>query len=530
MPSRRRIGKVLAAVVAFLPLATSNAHAGARVWTSAGPVLFSYSEPERVDALAVDPSRPGTVYAATMRGGLFRTGDVGHTWRRVGPGADVTEVAVGGTGIAYAVTRSAVLRSSDGGTSWHEVLRPHPDVPFSIQVDPGDASIVYLSTVRGGPGTLDGDLLRSSDAGLTWIPIRARLGQGYVRALAIDPFDSRRLFVVAELGFFASADSGATWGSVANGLPTVDLNALAADPHSHGTIYAAGAAGIFRSRDSGATFPRIGAGLPVAWVKSVVADPLVPGRLFAAVDGHGVHVSIDGGDTWNAFGDGLRGNAGILDRSGGPLHPRRNDRGRLRLRAHERRGAARLESRPPFPPSPNRPRPALGEGCRRAPDSPRRSLWILQHPGSHVGRRRSGGRREAPRFSRERWRGRLVSWSAHGLPVRAHRHGPGVGSSPDLPGNVRRTRASGSVGPSARSLETRPANGGSLDERRPAGPPGRSARRRSGTSADGLRHWKRLRDEKHLQEHERWRHLGADRPVPSRDGARRWSVPGRLRG
>jgi len=322
MPSRRRIGKVLAAVVAFLPLATSNAHAGARVWTSAGPVLFSYSEPERVDALAVDPSRPGTVYAATMRGGLFRTGDVGHTWRRVGPGADVTEVAVGGTGIAYAVTRSAVLRSSDGGTSWHEVLRPHPDVPFSIQVDPGDASIVYLSTVRGGPGTLDGDLLRSSDAGLTWIPIRARLGQGYVRALAIDPFDSRRLFVVAELGFFASADSGATWGSVANGLPTVDLNALAADPHSHGTIYAAGAAGIFRSRDSGATFPRIGAGLPVAWVKSVVADPLVPGRLFAAVDGHGVHVSIDGGDTWNAFGDGLRGNAGILaiDPAGRSIH------------------------------------------------------------------------------------------------------------------------------------------------------------------------------------------------------------------
>ena len=322
MSSRCRIGQALCAVALLLALATSNAHAGAKVWTSAGPAPFPSSEPQRVDALAVDPSRPGTVYAATMRGDFFRTGDVGHTWNRVGPGDDVTALAVGGTGIAYAGTRSAVFRSTDGGRSWHKVLGTPPDVVLSILVDPGDASIVYLATVRGGPGTLDGDLLRSSDAGLTWVRIRARLGQGYARAFAIDPFDSRRLFVVAELGFFASADSGASWSSIANGLPTVDLNALAADPHVRGTIYAAGAAGIFRSRDSGATFSRIGAGLPVAWVKSVVVDPLVPGRLFAAVDGHGVHASIDGGDTWSAFGDGLRGNTGSLaiDPAGRSLH------------------------------------------------------------------------------------------------------------------------------------------------------------------------------------------------------------------
>jgi photosystem II stability/assembly factor-like uncharacterized protein len=312
---RRRIGNVFCAVVALFALATASAHAGANVWTSAGPRAIAIPPFERVDALAVDPVRTGTVYAATMRGDLFRTNDGGHTWSRVGPGAPVTAVAVGPTGIAYAATRSGTFRSTDGGRTWHEIRRPHPGAVLSIQVDPNDASVAYLTTVRSG-SILDGDLLRSPDACLTWISIREGLGPGYVRAFAIDRFDSRRLYVVSESGFFVSEDSGAGWTRVANGLPTAELNAIAVDPNSRGTIYAAGAAGIFRSGDSGVSFSRIGAALPDPAVRSVVVDPLVPGRVFAAIDGHGVHVSTDGGDTWSPFADGLRGDLVTL-----AIHP-----------------------------------------------------------------------------------------------------------------------------------------------------------------------------------------------------------------
>ena len=316
MGPRRRIGKALCAAVALLALAPATARPGANVWTSAGPRAVAIPPFERVDALAVDPVRPGTLYAATMRGDLFRTNDGGHTWSRVGPAFPVTALAVGPTGLAYAATRSGTFRSSDGGRTWPEIRRPHPGTVLSIQVDPRDASVAYLSTVGSSGTSLGGDFLRSPDACLTWISIRGGLGTGYVRAFAIDPFDSRRLFVIMESGFFASEDSGSSWRRVANGLTTAELNALAVDPHSPGTIYAAGAAGLYRSRDSGSSFSRIGSALPATFVRSVVVDPLVPGRVFAAVEDHGAHVSTDGGDTWSPFADGLRG--GIMTLA---IHP-----------------------------------------------------------------------------------------------------------------------------------------------------------------------------------------------------------------
>ena len=265
MGPRRRVGKALCAVVALLALAPGGARAGANVWTSAGP---SIPFDARMETLAVDPVRPGTVHAATMSGVLYRTSDGGATWSRSSSTAVVTALAVGPTGIAYAATRSGDLRSGDGGRTWHQIRPPGPGTVLSIQVDPNDGSVAYLTTVRSG-SILEGDLLRSPDACLTWISIREGLGPGYVRAFEIDRFDSRRLYAVSESGFFVSADSGGHWTRVVNGLPTAEIADLAADPNLRGRIYATGAAGIFRSGDSGASFSRIGVGLPGSLVRSV---------------------------------------------------------------------------------------------------------------------------------------------------------------------------------------------------------------------------------------------------------------------
>src|SRR6266487_1198269 len=61
-------------VVASLGLAGGVASAGVSVWTSSGP------EDGIVNALAVDPVTPATVYTGTNGGGVFKSANGGGNW------------------------------------------------------------------------------------------------------------------------------------------------------------------------------------------------------------------------------------------------------------------------------------------------------------------------------------------------------------------------------------------------------------------------------------------------------------------
>src|SRR5213593_3553067 len=61
-------------VVASLCLAAGVASAGVGVWTSSGP------EGGIINALAVDPVTPATVYSGTNGGGVFKSANGGGSW------------------------------------------------------------------------------------------------------------------------------------------------------------------------------------------------------------------------------------------------------------------------------------------------------------------------------------------------------------------------------------------------------------------------------------------------------------------
>ncbi len=63
-----------------------TAHAGINVLTSQGPDGGS------VQALAVDPSAPGTLYAGTANAGVIKSTDGGATWNAVNVGLNATAV------------------------------------------------------------------------------------------------------------------------------------------------------------------------------------------------------------------------------------------------------------------------------------------------------------------------------------------------------------------------------------------------------------------------------------------------------
>ena len=127
-------------VLASLP----NASAEASQWTSNGPFGG------RLQALAIDPTTPGTLYAGTF-GGLFKSTDSGATWSAINNGLTSTSVP-------------------------------------ALAIDPITPSTLYAGT--------DGDegVFKSSDSGATWSAINNGLTNTFVPALAIDPITPSTLY------------------------------------------------------------------------------------------------------------------------------------------------------------------------------------------------------------------------------------------------------------------------------------------------------------------------------------------------
>ena len=111
-------------------------------------------------------------------------------WVSEGPaGGIVSGIGVHPTDphVAYAASESRLFKTVDGGAHW---TRLDPGIDYGyiqvIVVDPVDPAIVWIG------GRMDG-VLRSTDAGATWTPVRTGLlrnGQYlWVRDIALDPDD-----------------------------------------------------------------------------------------------------------------------------------------------------------------------------------------------------------------------------------------------------------------------------------------------------------------------------------------------------
>ncbi|HLN58267.1 MAG TPA: hypothetical protein VK416_06875, partial [Thermoanaerobaculia bacterium] len=104
-------------VVASMFLAGRIASAGVNVWTSSGP------EGGVINALAIDPFTPATVYAGTSGGGLFKSVDGGGRWTAANTGLtnlNVYALAIDPIAPAtvYAGTYGGLFKSVNGGGSW----------------------------------------------------------------------------------------------------------------------------------------------------------------------------------------------------------------------------------------------------------------------------------------------------------------------------------------------------------------------------------------------------------------------------
>lgn len=135
-----------------------------------------------------------------------------------------------------------------------------------------------------------------------------------VRAVAVDPTDTARVWCGCDEGPYRSDDGGDTWRPVELPGPYRTVWTLAFDPTDARTLYVGtGPAAVYRSTDGGDSWEllkgaaireRLDMGFPTRLI-SLAVHPTDPAQLWAGVEVGGMMHSTDGGETWTDTTDGL---------------------------------------------------------------------------------------------------------------------------------------------------------------------------------------------------------------------------------
>jgi hypothetical protein len=276
--------------------------------------------------LAVDPGNPERVYAGLREGGVRRTDDAGRTWAECSlPQPGVFSLAVSAVdGAVYAGTEpSALFVSRDAGRTWRELeallelpSRPtwsFPPRPWTSHVrwiapSPHDADLILVGIELGG-------LMRSTDGGATWHD-HARGAARDVHSLAWHPRVEGRGYEAGGDGAAWSEDAGDTWRPANEGRDRHYTWSVAVDPADPDLWYLSASTGpfvahgradpqarIYRREDGG--WRPLGGGLPEPLPAMPYALVATGDRLFAGLADGQLWESGDHGESWRACG--LRG-------------------------------------------------------------------------------------------------------------------------------------------------------------------------------------------------------------------------------
>ena len=252
---------------------------------------------QEITAVAVEPaagSTPGAVYAGTEPSTLSRSDDGGQTWRLLPAMLKVESASAWSfppkpdshhvrwiscdlhqPGRLYvAIEAGALLRSEDGGQSWHDRVDGGPIDTHTAAAHPSLPGRLYSAAGDGYFESLDG--------GLSWSRPMEGLGHGYLVGVAVDPGNPETVVVSAASGPYVAYRSGnaeayvyrKTGGGAfelaMDGLPPASgtvASRLATHPDEPGVFYAANNHGLFRSGDGGASWKV----LPVRWPQGTIA-------------------------------------------------------------------------------------------------------------------------------------------------------------------------------------------------------------------------------------------------------------------
>lgn len=154
-------------------------------------------------------------------------------------------------GLIYAGTDDGLIQmTEDGGRNWLRIER-FPGVPDRTYVNDviasqHEASSVYASFNNHKNGDFKPYILKSTDAGRSWVSIASNLPErGSVYALAEDHVKKDLLFAGTEFGLFTSVDGGKHWRQLKGGLPTIAVRDIAIQKRENDLVLATFGRGFY---------------------------------------------------------------------------------------------------------------------------------------------------------------------------------------------------------------------------------------------------------------------------------------------
>jgi photosystem II stability/assembly factor-like uncharacterized protein len=191
--------------------------------------------------------------------------DSGATWKNASAGLPqgrLGPITINPTDqqTMYAGVDKFVFKTTNGGDLWVTMSSGLSAAVADIAINPLQPNIVYVATappqanysnvtapVQANDSNVGG-LYVSFDGGATWT-FNQSLGHVALTSLALDPHQPTTLYAGSDgQGVFRSSDAGQTWTAMSNGLTTIDAlrtRMLAIDPIDTRNLYVATDAGAF---------------------------------------------------------------------------------------------------------------------------------------------------------------------------------------------------------------------------------------------------------------------------------------------
>jgi photosystem II stability/assembly factor-like uncharacterized protein len=189
----------------------------------------------------VGAARPAPAPAGpppTRAPAIFKSIDGGATWTKLAatglPSPPVGRQAFGvvaksGGRVVFASLRDGLYRSGDGGETWARATEDPRIRPVGVITDPGNPDVVFITQTS---------LYRSTDGGRTFDAFAGAPSGDDFQLLWIDPRNSRRVFAGVDQGAVLSVDGGASWSNWYN-QPTGQFYHVATDDRFPYHVFAA---------------------------------------------------------------------------------------------------------------------------------------------------------------------------------------------------------------------------------------------------------------------------------------------------
>ena len=313
--------------------------------------------------IRVDPNNENRVYVLGME--LYRSDNGGNSWILLADYGNMDEIHVDHHAMYISENSGKILEGNDGGlyqsfdfgNNWNKINNIPMTQFYAIAVDNNHPERIYGGTqdnftirtmtgnindwepILGGDGfycLVDynnsnivfaesqwGNLFKSVDGGYGFYSINDPMIQdrtNWSSPLAMDPINSNVLYF-GTYRIWKSTNSGESWNAVSNDLTNGDytssgyhtVTTIAVSPLNSETVIVGTDDGrIHVSVNGGNSWNDVSEGIPNRWITRVAADPFSPNTIYATVSGFRwdeplphVFKSDDLGENWSDISGNL---------------------------------------------------------------------------------------------------------------------------------------------------------------------------------------------------------------------------------